>query len=615
MQPDIDPGKSALIRRMKSLDYFVVTAPPGTGKTFLGVHSCNSFCLNRVMMLTFSRLAKLRLYQEADKQAAEGMLEPSLRKKITIHNFDSLWWKLVRQYYRFLGIARPRMVSDLEYEEFVTTLMNEIEAKHGDVVPAELFTGKGRFNRSESSLKRIRNIITYSRIVLKFRKDVTGEQCGITDFPRFEPFLQVIADTFNQWNRTGRLYYQDLAYLAGIILETHPWAAVRLRENFGYFVVDEFHDIDEPQWYNLKIICPGRILILGDISQTIHRWRGAKGRERFEEFRSYCREHGKRYGMGHLKVSYRRLEAGGTFLAFTPLEQSDSIHVYRNMTKARMLLLMRDIRLRDRTKALVMATNDEVEDFWHYLVKNRVPVRKESSEADPVEKFRGELIRFLTHRSPDAESVGYLVGSVFPLRAAVRGIRKDPQWRLNERLRGWKRQWTDLAGRFMEISSQSIREGLVVLPDILHKMAEADRDEITGTEVLWEAVRCAEAISQRALRKRGSFELDTALDVIDSECLRLKHFRFIDQFKNTYLIILNAHQCKAQEYDTVFIPWLVDRDVYEHNEGYQWSKRTVESENLIRVAVSRARRKVIIFTHKGFDSPLIEGLRSGEIRY
>ncbi len=66
------------------------------------------------------------------------------------------------------------------------------EDRHAGIVPAEFVTGKGRLNRTASNLKRIQNIITCSRIILKFRKDVTGEQCGISNFPRCEPLLQVL---------------------------------------------------------------------------------------------------------------------------------------------------------------------------------------------------------------------------------------------------------------------------------------------------------------------------------------------------------------------------------------------------------------------------------------
>lgn len=73
------------------------------------------------------------------------------------------------------------------------------------------------------------------------------------------------------------LDYNDLITLSLYIFENHPDIRLKWQERLEYIMVDEFQDIDEPQYKLMKVLCAyhKNLFIVGDPDQTIYTWRGA----------------------------------------------------------------------------------------------------------------------------------------------------------------------------------------------------------------------------------------------------------------------------------------------------------------------------------------------------
>jgi uncharacterized protein (TIGR00375 family) len=71
--------------------------------------------------------------------------------------------------------------------------------------------------------------------------------------------------------------FDDLVGLAVSILETDAEAAALWQNRFSHVCVDEFQDVDEPQYQLLQRLAPpaGNICVIGDPSQAIYGFRGA----------------------------------------------------------------------------------------------------------------------------------------------------------------------------------------------------------------------------------------------------------------------------------------------------------------------------------------------------
>ncbi len=73
------------------------------------------------------------------------------------------------------------------------------------------------------------------------------------------------------------LDYNDLIFLTLYIFKENEEIALKWQERLEYIMIDEFQDIDPPQYELMKHLCKfhNNLFIVGDPDQTIYTWRGA----------------------------------------------------------------------------------------------------------------------------------------------------------------------------------------------------------------------------------------------------------------------------------------------------------------------------------------------------
>ncbi|MCH5183074.1 MAG: UvrD-helicase domain-containing protein [Oscillospiraceae bacterium] len=73
------------------------------------------------------------------------------------------------------------------------------------------------------------------------------------------------------------LDYNDLLFFTLHIFERHADIRRKWQERLEYIMIDEFQDIDAPQYRLMEVLCGyhGNLFIVGDPDQTIYTWRGA----------------------------------------------------------------------------------------------------------------------------------------------------------------------------------------------------------------------------------------------------------------------------------------------------------------------------------------------------
>lgn len=76
------------------------------------------------------------------------------------------------------------------------------------------------------------------------------------------------------------LDYDDLIKFCLYIFEEHEDIRLKWQKRLEYIMIDEFQDIDEPQYQLMEVLCAyhKNLFIVGDPDQTIYSWRGANGR-------------------------------------------------------------------------------------------------------------------------------------------------------------------------------------------------------------------------------------------------------------------------------------------------------------------------------------------------
>lgn len=74
------------------------------------------------------------------------------------------------------------------------------------------------------------------------------------------------------------LDYNDLIFLTLYIFRKNPEIRLKWQKRLEYIMIDEFQDIDEPQYELMENLCGyhNNLFIVGDPDQTIYTWRGAQ---------------------------------------------------------------------------------------------------------------------------------------------------------------------------------------------------------------------------------------------------------------------------------------------------------------------------------------------------
>ena len=89
------------------------------------------------------------------------------------------------------------------------------------------------------------------------------------------------------------LDYNDLIKFTLYIFAGHPDICRKWQDRLEYIMIDEFQDIDPPQYELMDVLCRhhGNLFIVGDPDQTIYTWRGANVRYLMEFDRNYPNVH------------------------------------------------------------------------------------------------------------------------------------------------------------------------------------------------------------------------------------------------------------------------------------------------------------------------------------
>lgn len=76
------------------------------------------------------------------------------------------------------------------------------------------------------------------------------------------------------------LDYNDLIKFSLHIFAEHEAIRKKWQQRLEYIMIDEFQDIDEPQYRLMNVLCGWHknLFVVGDPDQTIYTWRGASGR-------------------------------------------------------------------------------------------------------------------------------------------------------------------------------------------------------------------------------------------------------------------------------------------------------------------------------------------------
>lgn len=242
-RPDLD--HDAVLA--SNANHLVVTAPPGTGKTFLSVRLAGHLAKllapgEYILLMTFSTQARTQLEREAANQ-----LPPEIRRRIEITNYHRFFWQGVNAYRRALGLPMHLDIGSRRRREEALMRVHAGAA-------ANIKTADGLVESlAEHAFSEFHDYRTPDRLVL-------------------QPLLTVVREE----QLAGRLVFDDLGALFWTLLTTYPAVDQAYRSRYPIVIADEHQDASALQDAVVRHLAR-RLVVFADPMQLIHEFRGASG--------------------------------------------------------------------------------------------------------------------------------------------------------------------------------------------------------------------------------------------------------------------------------------------------------------------------------------------------
>ncbi len=130
--------------------------------------------------------------------------------------------------------------------------------------------------RDMIEIEKLKNRPEYYRDLIALSPDELREKYEKADTARDIIFFGYLW----QEKKCFALDYNDLLVFTLHIFAENGDIRLKWQKRLEYVMIDEFQDIDEPQYRLMKVLCAyhGNLFIVGDPDQTIYTWRGANVR-------------------------------------------------------------------------------------------------------------------------------------------------------------------------------------------------------------------------------------------------------------------------------------------------------------------------------------------------
>ena len=152
---EISEDKTRILAEIKAGTAVIIEGAAGTGKTVMGA-LCGQKLLDsvlpwqRVLYLTFSKLAKRQISECIQRMTGFEILCTESAKRMDVLNYHSFWWQLITKQSSFLGISQePLLCTPTETEKLARELLGQIPL---DIVPSGFLRKDGNINRRKEHL-------------------------------------------------------------------------------------------------------------------------------------------------------------------------------------------------------------------------------------------------------------------------------------------------------------------------------------------------------------------------------------------------------------------------------------------------------------------------------
>lgn len=245
-----NPHQAAAIRH-KSGPCLVI-AGPGSGKTYTITMRIRRLLdsgadPSQILVITFTRQAAAQMKRRLVS------LVGNRGEHVPVGTFHRIFFGILRENF---GIGAAHIMTDDEKELLLRQALRPYECGRG--ISAEQLI---EFTQMIGCIKN--EIITRRRL----EKEKIG---AIPVKPVYETYEKLRI-------RQKKIDYDDIILLCRRLLEEHPEVRLRWQRRFSYIMIDEFQDINRPQYETVCLLLSDQknLFVVGDDDQAIYGFRGA----------------------------------------------------------------------------------------------------------------------------------------------------------------------------------------------------------------------------------------------------------------------------------------------------------------------------------------------------
>ncbi|MCR5502862.1 MAG: ATP-dependent helicase [Lachnospiraceae bacterium] len=233
----------------------MLIAGPGSGKTFTIVERISHLVSNakirsdNILVVTFSKAAANEMKSRYVRETGDH--------EVTFGTFHSVAFRILRECLRFDANS---LISDAEKQD----ILSQVFKNHGfeRILSGEYLRG---ILDAISKDKNLKGINGYGGIISE-REEITTED-----------LLRIIDDYRAFLKELHKIDFDDMILLCLENLKKDPKILEKYRERFRMILVDEFQDINEPQFELIRLLAlpDNDLFVVGDDDQSIYGFRGA----------------------------------------------------------------------------------------------------------------------------------------------------------------------------------------------------------------------------------------------------------------------------------------------------------------------------------------------------
>ena len=608
---EISEDKKRILAEIEPGTAVIIEGEAGTGKTVMGV-LCGQKLLNsvlswqKVLYLTFSKLAKRQISECVDRMTHSGLLSPESAGRMEFLNYHSLWWQLITKQYSFLGISRePLLCTPVETEMLARELMNEIPS---GILPKSLVRKNGNINSRKEHLL-IGVLSGLAAVYAQWGPENFGRRAE--DFVGSQDFLDWSREQIFRRNRKGLFSHAETVCWAHSLLKNHPNELDLMRERFPIVIIDEFQDTDVAQWDIIQILAPKTLIAMADSAQTIHIWRGADP-NRPQQLKAFCQDMSryKILGTRRLNIRHRAPKPMSAYANITWIELKDSampnnaykMNFVKKIAKAKCKEIARRNAGNGKTVGVLCLTNEVANDMTSFFrerqtFKNKgyisaIPCMRLGADNSPFETAR-ELVLQLLQESPrmsQQELQGFLANSILPTFVPCQ-VRKCAAASKGEDL---KKRWIR-AGKAAELLSKEFGAGLRDLARFAVSQARS-MNCYCDLGMIGCLKHVGSAISRVGIKGWKDLPREEKRRKINAAVLQYENALASSRLV-VPISVMTIHQSKGREFSVVVLPWFTCIPWSLTEPG--WDPSNIEHKNLFHTACTRAKEQTIVIYPKG----------------